>query len=471
MATSRKSQVGPDGHRRRVLRIGVLLGGKIVEERLIRERVDVSLGQSSKNTFSIPIESLPRQFTVFQVVDGRYVLNFTANMDGRVSDGDRVMTLDVARNQGGAQRHGEHWLMPLGEHARGKVTVGELTLLFQFVTEPPVQPKPMLPHSVRGTLADRLEPQLMVTLAISISVHFGFMFWAVFINDPDTGGDMAERAARATFQEESYELRDEFTLPQEAAADKTAAEDKKPEDKKPADKKPVDKGKGADKPKVDPAGGERKENDAVALQDQAKDFADGLFSDDVAGIGFSGDMERRKPGSDLGKQLDEVAASGRETAIGGGAADRGPRGGGPRIGTGKDPAVVGPGGPTSAQDGKNVEKVPTGRISVSDKKAFDDSSLTPDAVLRKIMNAYMSGLKRCHKDLLKKDPTARGKVKLGFTVNESGRTVSPKATGFSSDLDACIEGLMSNWRFDVPKDSDNEATEASFEIALQLVPE
>jgi hypothetical protein len=182
-------------------------------------------------------------------------------------------------------------------------------------------------------------------------------------------------------------------------------------------------------------------------------------------------MEKRKPGADLGKQLDEVAASGQQTAIGGGAAGRGPRGGGPRIGTGTDPVVDAPGGPTSAQDGKTAEKVPTGRISVSDKKAFDDSSLTPDAVLRKIMSAYMAGLKRCHEDLLKTDPTARGKVKLSFTVNESGRTVSPKASGFNSSLDSCVEGLMSNWRFDVPKDSDGDATEASFEIALQLVPE
>ncbi len=469
MATARQS-ASQGGNRRRILRIGVLLAGKIVEERLIRERVDVSLGQSAKNTFSIPLEGLPRQFVIFQVHDGRYILNFTGNMDGRVSDGDRVMTLDVARTQGGAQRNGEHWTMALSEHARGKVSVGELTLLFQFVTEPPVQPRPMLPHSVRGTLADRLDPQLMVIMAISITFHFGFMFWAVFINDPDLGGGMAERAA-AKMQEESYEVKDEFVLPQEPTEDKTAAEDKKPEEKpKGEDKKPETKPKGETKPKVDDGGG-RKAEDAVALQDQSKAYADMLFSEDAAGEGFTGDMEKRKPGSDLGKQLDEVAASGQQTAIGGGQAGRGPRGGGPRIGTSTGPAVEGPGGPTSAQDGKNQEKVPSGRISVADKKSFDDSSLTPDAVLRKIMNAYMSGLKRCHKDLLKTDPTARGKVRLNFTVNESGRAVSPKATGFNDSLDSCVEGLMGNWRFDVPKDGDGEPTEASFEIALQLVPE
>ena len=102
---------------------------------------------------------------------------------------------------------------------------------------------------------------------------------------------------------------------------------------------------------------------------------------------------------------------------------------------------------------------------------FDDSSLTPDAVLRKIMSAYMSGIKRCQKQILLRDPSARGKVKLNFTVNATGRTVSTRANGFDNELDRCISGLMANWRFDVPKDSDGEATDASFEIGLQLVPE
>jgi hypothetical protein len=30
---------------------------------------------------------------------------------------------------------------------------------------------------------------------------------------------------------------------------------------------------------------------------------------------------------------------------------------------------------------------------------------------------------------------------------------------------------MSSWRFPIPKDKDGEATEASFRIALQLVPD
>ncbi|MEZ4401380.1 MAG: hypothetical protein R3B06_15250 [Kofleriaceae bacterium] len=475
MATARSSQPG-SGPRPRILRIGVLLGGKIVEERLVRDRGDVTVGQSSKNTFSVPLEGLPREWTLFKAHDGRYTLNFTNDMDGRLSDGDKVQTLAAAR-QSGAQRSAEGFVLPLGEHARGKVSLGDLTLLFQFVTEPPLQPRPLLPHSVRGTLADRIDPRLAVIVAASVAVHFGFMI-AAMQWDPPAENSIARRAAKQTFNEESYTVETfDKPLPAPEKGPEAGAEAGKTDqtpDKKP-DKKPAGDPKPApDKPAGGDSGGTRNANDAVALQEESARFADALFSDDSTGGGLAGAMENRKPGSDLGNQLNEVAKSGAQTSIGGGSSGRGTRGSGdPQVGTGTGPGVSGPGGPVSASgpDGKGGEKVPTGRISVSDKKTFDDSTLTPDAVLRKIQAAYMSGLKRCHKELLKTDPTARGKVKLAFTVNESGRTVSPRASGIADSLDKCIEGQMGNWRFDIPKDADGDPTDASFEISLQLVPE
>ncbi|MBK9032266.1 MAG: hypothetical protein IPL61_13285 [Myxococcales bacterium] len=111
------------------------------------------------------------------------------------------------------------------------------------------------------------------------------------------------------------------------------------------------------------------------------------------------------------------------------------------------------------------------RDAGADAAKVNDSTLTPDQVLRKILSAYMGGLKRCHKDLLHTDPTAGGKVRLAFTVSELGRAVRPKSTGFSAQLDACIEQQIGGWRFDVPMDTNGRPSEASFEIALQLVPE
>ena len=61
MAAARAQQAQGTGPRSRILRVGILLGGKIVEERLIRERTSVTIGQSMKNTFSIPVEGLSSQ--------------------------------------------------------------------------------------------------------------------------------------------------------------------------------------------------------------------------------------------------------------------------------------------------------------------------------------------------------------------------------------------------------------------------
>ena len=113
----------------------------------------------------------------------------------------------------------------------------------------------------------------------------------------------------------------------------------------------------------------------------------------------------------------------------------------------------------------------TGRITVNEKHSDDDTTLSADAIMAKITSSYMSGIKRCYTTYLKKDASARGKVVLSFTVNETGRAVQTAAHGFAGEVDDCIGNLMTTWRFPIPKDKDGEATEASFAITLQLVPD
>src|SRR4051812_4649695 len=182
MATPKRQQSQQQqttgGPRARILRIGILLGGKIVEERLIRERTSVSIGQSMKNTFSVPVEGLPLELTLFSLEENKYSLRFLGKMDGRVSTGDQVTTLEALKARG-ATNQGAYWSVPLSDTARGKLTLGDLTVLFQFVTEPPRQPRPMLPASVRGTFADRFDPRLSVILGASIIVHFAIVIIAL----------------------------------------------------------------------------------------------------------------------------------------------------------------------------------------------------------------------------------------------------------------------------------------------------
>jgi outer membrane biosynthesis protein TonB len=454
--------------RRRILRIGILLGGKIIEERLIRERTSVTIGQSAKNTFSVAIEQLPREWSLFTLHGEQYSLHFMNGMDGRLSDGGQVYTLDALK-QHRARQTGDGWVLPLSDQSRGKVSIGDLTLLFQFVTEPPKQPRPMLPASVRGTFADRIDPRLAVSESLSIVLCFMVYIWAVVFNDPAHELTVAEQAYNRTFKPETTTVQT-FDVPQQPT-DTGNTPQKAPDKGQDKPKEPPKKPAGGDKGQAkapDKSGG-RDKNDAVALQEEAVRYADSLFSDDEAKTGLTGGMDRRKPGTDLGDQMKEVQESGAKVEVGGGTG-RGTRGDGEaRTGTGKGPQLNGQTG-VQGQD-KGPERVPSGRITTTEKQAFDESSLTADAVLAKIMQAYMAGLKRCHKDLLKTDPTARGKVTLSFTVGESGRVSKANVAGFNDSLDSCIQARVESWRFAEPKDKDGEKTTADFKITLQLVPE
>jgi hypothetical protein len=460
----RQNPVPAPSARQRILRIGVLLGGKIVEERLIRDRAPVTIGQSMRNTFSIPIEGLPLEFTLFALDEGKYSLRFLPKMDGRLSDaGGQVNTLDALKSRG-AQNAGGYYQVALTESARGKLSLGDLTILFQFVTEPPRQPKPMLPASVRGTFVDRFDPRLLVIVGASILVHFTFVFIALF-TDRGVDAGIAERAYNLTFKQDTYTIDLTQPKPDPAQQAGSAAGSAAPTPVKKPDK-------GPDKPKAPDKGDDGKARaDQLAQQEQdAAKFADLLTGEGVNGTS-EGDMSKRRPGAELGAQINEVREGGQEVKVGGGAG-RGSRGDGDvRVGTGHGPAINGPGGTESAGGGKTTEHSPTGRISVSEKQSFDDSTLTGDAVLAKIQSAYMAGLKRCYREYLKKDASARGKVTLSLTINETGRTVKGSAKGFAGEVDDCIGNLMTSWRFPIPKDKDGEPTEANFAIALQLVPD
>ena len=118
-AREQTTKVDPAANGRKILRIGVILGDKIVEERLVRDREPVSIGQSAKNTFAVPAPELPRSWTLFQIIGGRYALHVADSMDGRISDGGAVMTMAQLKASGKAQKQGNGWVITMTENARG----------------------------------------------------------------------------------------------------------------------------------------------------------------------------------------------------------------------------------------------------------------------------------------------------------------------------------------------------------------
>lgn len=153
----------------RVLRLGLVRAGRVVEERVLKERESVTIGSNEHNTFVIAAKQIPHEFKLFDVESGRYVLQFTEAMSGKVALQDGLKTLADLRKT--AQHRGECYRLPLPEDVRGKVVIGDCAFLFQFVSPPPAQPKPQLPVSVlRGAVG--IDWATTMIAAFSFLAHF-----------------------------------------------------------------------------------------------------------------------------------------------------------------------------------------------------------------------------------------------------------------------------------------------------------
>jgi len=163
--------------RLKVLRIGVVQAGRILEERLVLPGEKVSIGSSPRNTLSLAASSLPRTFTLFTAGRAGYRLCFASSMDGRISTERGVRTLQEVAKQGLARPRGGLMELPLDPCSRGKVRLGEVSVLFQFVIAPPSRPRPRLPASIEGGVFSHLDWVLACCLATMGVLHFGFLMY------------------------------------------------------------------------------------------------------------------------------------------------------------------------------------------------------------------------------------------------------------------------------------------------------
>jgi hypothetical protein len=126
----------------RGLRIGVVLSGQLVEERIVRAG-PVTLGTSLRCTLSLPVDGLPREHELFD-----------AALELHAVPGATVTTVGN----------------------RGKLELAELTILFQSIALAAPVPRPRLPAELRRVKFDR---KLAAIVGASLAVHAGVIAWAI----------------------------------------------------------------------------------------------------------------------------------------------------------------------------------------------------------------------------------------------------------------------------------------------------
>jgi len=156
----------------RIPRIAVVRGGRIIDEILVKEgsASGVTIGSSEKARIVVQAPQLPQVFLLIERNANRYFLRFSDAMTGRVSGVNGISALADLKMQ--AERVGDGtYRVPLSDDARGKVSLGDTTFLFQIVAPPPPALRPQLPIGVKHGLG--LDWGLTIIAAFSFLIHFG----------------------------------------------------------------------------------------------------------------------------------------------------------------------------------------------------------------------------------------------------------------------------------------------------------
>jgi hypothetical protein len=449
----------------KILRIGIIQGGRIVEERLVRERISVTVGQSAKNMFVVPSEALPRTFVMFEVTPQGYALNFTPNMDGRLSLGDAVVPL-VQLQARSAPRPGGVFQLPLTDKARGKIIAGDMTLLFQFVTPPPKQPRPQLPPSVRGGFGSQIDGLMAGVLGGSLALHVGFfMYMLMFVEIPKN----------VDIEEEFRQFQKVFNvkvLPPEpkavagTGADKGKADDGGQKVAKKAGK--PGKALSADErarraaaeaaARVARARGEAAKVGALALLTSRGGAGGGAFGDAMAGGGVQGDMDRAL------KNVGGVAVAGGGAGGGLASGGAGGGGGGGRITSISDLGRAGAGKVGEGGGGTGTVKERKVKITASRLDDVASGELDIGGANATIKRGY-AAIKACYDRGLKRNPKLGGKLSVRITVTGAGAVGNVAVvdeTLNDPEVTACMKASMRGWRFPPAQGGKNAAVEPTW---------
>jgi outer membrane biosynthesis protein TonB len=450
----------------KILRIGIIQGGRIVEERLVRKRESITIGQSAKNTFVVLSDALPRNWLLFEASGPQYVAHFSDGMDARIAVGNEIISLSQLKQTGKIQKRGASWVLPLDERARGKITLADMTILFQFVTPPPPQPRPQLPASVRGSALSDVDWFFATVAGVSFLLHLIFV---IYLRNVDWPRKPDIEAVPDRFVQ--MVVKKEEKKPEE----KKVVDETKPED----DKKKDEKKKGDDEEKKQPKKELSDEEKAKLAEAKAKADAErrARLADQVKQTGLLKLLGAKAEGDGsiadvLGKgDVDRDQEKAFQGVGGVGVASgndqlRGIKSGG--SGSGRVADVGGLRGGGSIAGGGTGAGVAekTVKASLKTEAPAVDGELDPNMVAKEV-KSRLGAIKACYERALKRNPNLSGKVVIHWTITQAG-TVSgvdvEQDTLGDAEVASCIKALVARWRFPAPSGG---SVDVSFPFVFQ----
>lgn len=452
----------------KVLRIGIFQGDRCIEERLIRKRVPVTVGQTLSNTFVVPASTMPKSHTLFDLEpSGQYVLRVNDQMGGRLSLGaNDVIDLAVLRGVEAARAKDDGYEIKLDDKARGKVTIGETRILFQFVTAPAAATG-VLPTRVGGGalagLSSFINGPILVGMLLSALFQLAPLVFVISKDWPEPEDYMViqpdwvhqedlEVIADEEEEDKPEEVEDEFEglemaeIPSEEPAprprpeERTARTERNDRTSKATSSGP----KSTQKSFEDRSSGKKMASSLFGVEggeSLGKNIAAGITNDSLSNLGLEnldGSAFGRGPGGestglDLGNGMGGSASGEpgvKELGTGGGGNNR----------------VIGT-GPSASDQSKERSKID---FKMSEDTKIPDSVAKADkSSMESVFRSKKSQVEQCYRRVIQKYGAQPGKLVVSITISADGKVLKANVTSdeVGKGLADCVVAKIQRWKF------------------------
>lgn len=423
----------------KVLRVGLVRDDKLVEERVITPGESVVFGTGPSATFPMLVPGQTGDFALFLWKDGAYHLQVTDTVRGKVTASGAPLVLEKARRDGSLSKDATGLsIVALSFGDKGKLTLGDAKVLFQFVSQAVVAPapQPIAPQSFRRP---------WVSWEDSTFLGFILLFYSI-------GAAVGVWAATATIPPPSFDKYVGMIAEYQA---KPPVVVEKPKEK-PAEDKPEDKAKPAEVAAEDstPKPPKNREEAVAQARNDMQQNSE-LFKmlkaklEGSLGENSSGLVVSNADAYDNGMAARLAEASNIAGSSSGGLI---------RTGDGPPGGDRGIGGVTAGADGRSqVSGSASVRVVKANTPDIGDIDGPADvASVGKVVRKYRGNVQFCYETSLKSNPKLSGRVVVALTVAAGVPKdvfIADNTTGDDA-LSDCIRKKVMRWDFTGVEDGD-----------------
>lgn len=435
----------------KVLRLVVVVDETVSEDLHQTAPGGVSVGTNHDADVLLFGKSAPVQHQLFDVRKGVYFLDLPAAARGKVRVGKKAVSVAKLRERYGK---GNACRIKLDPRAKGKLRIGQSTLVFQFGPPKPVPPRLPFPAIFKASVFGMVGALFLYSQLIAGGVLGPIFLWANFSevveHDPM---DIDERFLIAVGHKPKEEPDEEPEEEEDVDEDELAEEDEeivetkdKPKPEKKLDKKPQKFTKAAVKQArsvgvarvLGTYGGDGPGTvfDVIqSTENRLGEFADAGFTTTVEANGPLGDLAPiGGDGIDLHGQLTQTKG----------------------FDTGDGPAM---------ENGvKKRERKIKGRTKASGTSAAGGGD---KKAIKATIKHRTSALQHCYNKALRTQPDLSGKMSFAIVINVMGSVTSvaiEEDTVGDASVKACAKAKIKGWRF--PMNGADEGADVSFSVVF-----